>query len=169
MTGEGGLRSRESRGPVAYMARNGVAANLLMFFILAGGLFALRGLVQEVFPEVSLDRINIAVPYPGATPDEIEESIIVKIEEQIEGVEGIKQIRSTASEGRGSVVAELNLGEDVSRALDDIKARIDRIQTFPAGAERPEVTELTNRQSVIRIVLYGDVSERSLKELAYRA
>ena len=168
MTGEGGLRSRESRGPVAYMARNGVAANLLMFFILAGGLFALRGLVQEVFPEVSLDRINIAVPYPGATPDEIEESIIVKIEEQIEGVEGIKQIRSTASEGRASVVAELNLGEDVSRALDDIKARIDRIQTFPAGAERPEVTELTNRQSVIRIVLYGDVSERSLKELAYR-
>ena len=168
MTDEGGLRSRERRGPVAYMARNGVAANLLMFFILAGGLFALRGLVQEVFPEVSLDRVNIAVPYPGATPDEIEESIIVKIEEQIEGVEGIKRIRSTASEGRGSVVAELNLGEDVSRALDDIKAQIDRIQTFPAGAERPEITELTNRQSVIRIVLYGDVSERSLKELAYR-
>lgn len=62
MTDEGGLRSRERRGPVAYMARNGVAANLLMFFILAGGLFALRGLVQEVFPEVSLDRVNIAVP-----------------------------------------------------------------------------------------------------------
>ena len=156
------------KGPIAYMARNGVAANLLMFFILAGGLFALRGLVQEVFPEVSLDRISVAVPYPGATPDEVEESIIVKIEEQLEGVDGIKQIRSTALEGRGSVVAELNLGEDLSRALDDIKAQIDRIQTFPADAERPEVTELTTRQSVIRIVLYGDVPERSLKELAYR-
>ncbi len=162
------LRRREKRGPVAYMARNGVAANLLMAFILVAGLFALRGLVQEVFPEVSLDRINISVPYPGATPDEVEESIIVKIEEQIEAVDGIKEIRSTASEGRASVVAELRLGEDLNRALDDIKAQIDRIQTFPLGAERPEVTELTNRQSVIRLVLFGDVPERTLKELAYR-
>ena len=159
---------RESRGPIAYMARNGVAANLLMLFILLGGLFALRGLVQEVFPEISMDRVSISVAYPGATPDEIEESIILKIEERIEGVDGLKQIRSTAAEGRGSVVAELNPGEDAARALDDIKARIDRIQTFPAGAERPEVTEVTNRQSVIRLVVFGDVSERTLKEIAYR-
>ena len=162
------LRRREKRGPIAYMARNGVAANLLMFFILVAGFFSLQGLVQEVFPEVSLDRIRINVPYPGATPDEVEESIILKIEEQLEGVEGIKALRSTAAEGRGSVVAELNLGEDLSRALDDVKAQIDRIQTFPAGAERPEVTEVTSRQSVIRIVIYGGVSERSLKEVAYR-
>ena len=161
------LRPREMRGPVAYMARNGVAANLLMLFILVAGFFALRGLVQEVFPEVSLDRIRITVPYPGATPDEVEESIILKIEEQIEGVDGVKRVRSTAAEGRGSVVVELNLGEDLSRALDDVKAQIDRIQTFPAGAERPEVTEVTSRQSVIRIALHGDVSERSLKEVAY--
>ncbi len=159
----------ESRGPISYMARNGVAANLLMLFILVGGLFALRGLVQEVFPEISMDRVLVSVAYPGATPDEIEESIILKIEEQIEGVEGLKHIRSTVSEGRGSVVAELNLGEDLNRALDDIKAQVDRIQTFPAGAERPEVSEVTNRQSVIRLVLYGDVSERTLKELAYQA
>ena len=162
------LRRREKRGPIAYMARNGVAANLLMFFILVAGFFSLQGLVQEVFPEVSLDRIRINVPYPGATPDEVEESIILKIEEQLEGVEGIKALRSTAAEGRGSVVAELNLGEDLSRALDDVKAQIDRIQTFPAGAERPEVTEVTSRQSVIRIVIYGEVSERNLKEVAYR-
>ncbi len=165
-TAEG--RAPESRGPIAYMARNGVAANLLMLFILAAGLFALRGLVQEVFPEISLDRIRVSVAYPGATPDEIEESIILKVEEQIEGVEGLKHIRSTVSEGRGSVIAELNLGEDLNRALDDIKARVDRIQTFPAGAERPEVSEITNQQSVIRLVLHGDVSERTLKELAYR-
>ena len=158
----------ESRGPISYMARNGVAANLLMFFILIAGLFALRGLVQEVFPEISMDRVMVSVAYPGATPDEIEESIVLKIEEQIEGVEGLKHVRSTVSEGRGSVVAELNLGEDLNRALDDIKAQVDRIQTFPGGAERPEVSEITNRQSVIRVVLYGDVSERTLKELAYR-
>ena len=159
---------REARGPIAYMARNGVAANLLMFFILAAGFFSLRGLVQEVFPEISLDRVMISVPYPGATPDEIEESILRKIEEQIEAVDDIKEIRSTAAEGRGSVTVELQLGADVARALDDIKAQVDRIQTFPAGAERPEVSELTNRQSVIRLVLFGDVGERTLKELAYR-
>ena len=168
MMAEPGAPGGESRGPISYMARNGVAANLLMVFILIAGLFALRSLVQEVFPEISMDRVLVSVAYPGATPDEVEESIILKIEEQIEGVDGLKQIRSTAAEGRASVVAELNLGEDMDRALDDIKARIDRIQTFPGGAERPEVTEITNRQSVIRIVLYGDVSERTLKELAYR-
>ena len=157
-----------SRGPIAYMARNGVAANLLMMFILIAGLFALRGLVQEVFPEISMDRVLVSVAYPGATPDEIEESIVLKIEEQIEGVEGLRHIRSTVSEGRGSVVAELNMGEDLNRALDDIKAQVDRIQTFPGGAERPEVSEVTNQQSVIRVVLYGDVPERALKELAYR-
>ena len=150
------------------MARNGVAANLLMFFILIAGFFALSTLVQEVFPEVSLDRVQISVPYPGATPDEIEESIVLKIEEQIESVEGLKQIRSTVSEGGGSVVAEAERGTDLSRFLDDIKAQIDRIQTFPAGAERPEVTELTNRQSVIRLVVYGDIAERALKEIAYQ-
>ena len=96
----------ESRGPISYMARNGVAANLLMLFILIAGFFALRGLVQEVFPEISMDRILVSVAYPGATPDEIEESIILKIEEQIEGVEGLKHIRSTVTEGRGSVVAD---------------------------------------------------------------
>ena len=155
-------------GAIAYMARNGVAANLLMFFILAAGLYCLRGLVQEVFPEVSMDRVLVSVSYPGATPDEVEESIVLKIEEQIKGIDGLKQVRSTVTEGGGSVVAELKMGEDVNRALDDIKALVDRIQTFPAGTERPEVTEVTNRQSVIRIVLYGDVSERTLKELAYR-
>lgn len=168
MSRDDSLRRRERRGPIAYMAQNGVAANLLMFFILIAGFFALTTLVQEVFPEISMDRVNISVPYPGATPDEVEESIILKIEEQIKGVEGLKQIRSTAAEGRGSVVAEVELGEDLNRFLDDVKAQIDRIQTFPADAERPEVTEVTNRQSVIRLVLYGDVSERALKEVAYR-
>ena len=161
-------RPQEARGPIAYMARNGVAANLLMFFILAAGFFSLNGLVQEVFPEISLDQVIISVPYPGATPDEVEESILRKIEERIEAVDDVKEIRSTAAEGRGSVTVELQLGADVARALDDVKAQVDRIQTFPAGAERPEVSELTNRQSVIRLVLFGDVGERTLKELAYR-
>ena len=156
------------RGPVAYMAKNGVAADLLLFFLLFSGIFALGSLVQEVFPEFSLDTVQVSVVYPGATPEEVEESIVRKIEEQIDGVEGIKEITASASEGLGVVTVELKLGTDVSRALDDIKAEVDRIPTFPVRAERPEVRELTNRSSVVRLAIFGDASERTIKELAYR-
>ncbi|MDX1530726.1 MAG: efflux RND transporter permease subunit, partial [Rhodothermales bacterium] len=156
-------------GPVAYMARNGVAANLLMAFLLVGGLFAYTRIVQEVFPEYSLDTVQVTVAYPGATPEEVEESIVQKIEEAIESVEGVKEITATAAEGAGTVSAELKVGTDVARALDDVKSAVDQIQTFPDEAEEPDVRELTTRQSVIKIALYGDVPERSLKELAYRA
>jgi multidrug efflux pump subunit AcrB len=150
------------------MARNRVAANLLMVFLVAAGLFSLRGIVQEVFPEFSLDQVSISVLYPGATPEEVEESILRKIEEQIESVEGVKSITSTAGESLGQVSVELRLGTDVSQALDDIKAEVDQITTFPASAERPEVRELTNRQNVMRIAIHGDVPERTVKEVAYR-
>ena len=160
--------NRRRRGAIAYMAGNGVAANLLMFFIVAAGFAALGGLVQEVYPEFSLDRIQVSVSYPGATPEEVEESILRKIEQQIEAVDGVKDMTSAATEQLGSVTADLKLGTDVTRALNDIKVEVDRIRTFPAGAERPEVRELTTRQGVIRLALYGDVPERTLKELAYQ-
>ncbi len=155
-------------GPIAYMANNGVASNLLMVFLLAAGLLSLGRLVQEVFPEINLDTISISVVYPGATPEEVEESVVQKIEEAIKAVEGIREITASASEGVGTVSAELKLGSDIARVLDEIKAEVDQIQTFPDEAEEPNIRELTNRQSVIKIALYGDVSERALKELAYR-
>ena len=167
MNGNDGLSRRERRGPIAYMAGNGVAANLLMVFILIAGLVASNNLVQEVLPEVSLDQVEVSVRYPGATPEEVEESIILKIEEQIEGVDGLKEIRSTAAQGYGSVVAQVESGEDLDRVLDDVKAQVD-LQTFPAEAERPEVRELTNRHYVIRLVVHGNAPERTLKELAHR-
>ncbi|MDE2721496.1 efflux RND transporter permease subunit [Candidatus Palauibacter polyketidifaciens] len=156
------------RGAVAYMARNGVAANLLMAFILAAGLASLPGLVQEMYPVPSSNHIEITVPYPGATPHEVEESIILKIEERVGTVNGVKDVTSVAAEGMASVMAVLETGADINRALNDIEAAVGSIQSFPGGAERPEVRERANRQSVIRLVLYGDVPERALKELAYR-
>jgi multidrug efflux pump subunit AcrB len=159
---------REQRGPVAFMARNRVAANLLMVFLLAAGTFASTALVQEVFPEFSLESIVITVAYPGATPEEVEESIIRKIEEQVESVEGVKEITATAGEGLAQVTVELKLGSDLSKALDDIKAEVDQITTFPVAAERPEIRELTNRQNAMRIVIYGDAPERTIKEVAYQ-
>ena len=150
------------------MARHGVAANLLMFFIVAAGLVSMGGLVQEAFPVLSFDFIEVSVPYPGATPDEIEESIILRIEEQLSGLNGVRDVSAVAGEGLASVMAGLKTGTNIGRALADIEAAVNRIQTFPAGAERPEIRQMTNRQSVIRLALYGDVSERALKEAAYR-
>jgi len=150
------------------MARNGVAANLLMFFIVAAGLVSMGGLVQEAFPVLSFDHVEISVSYPGATPGEVEESIVIKIEDRIESLDGVREVTSVAAEGQASVMAGLRTGTDIARALDDIESAVNRIDDFPAGAERPHVREMTNRHSVIRLVLYGDVSERALKELAHR-
>lgn len=158
----------EQKGVVAFMARNGVAANLLMVFFVIAGLLSFSTIVQEVFPENSLDTIQVSVAYPGATPDEVEESIIQKIEESVKAIEGIKKITSNASENVGTVAIELDLGTDIARALDDVKSEIDQIQTFPDDAEEPNVRELTTRQSVVRIAIFGDVSERALKETAYQ-
>lgn len=156
------------RGAVPYMARNGVAANLLMVFILAAGLASLPGLVQEMYPVPSSNHIEITVPYPGATPYEVEDSIVLKIEERIGTVDGVKDVTSVAAEGMASVMAVLQTSADINRALNDIESAVGSIQSFPGGAERPEIRERANRQSVIRLVLYGDVPERTLKELAYR-
>ena len=154
-------------GPIAFMARNSVAANVLMLFLVLAGLAAARNLVQEVLPELSLDQVQVLVLYPGATPAEIEESVVRRIEERIRGVEGLDRTEATASEGFGSVIARFKSDADMNAALNEVKAEVDRIVTFPADAERPQVREVTSRQNVIRLLVHGDVPERTLKELAY--
>ncbi len=106
--------------------------------------------------------------YPGAAPDEVEESIVAKIEEEVRGLEDVKSVKSVAAPGIASVRVELKTDTDISRAMDDIKAAVGRIQSFPGAAERPEFREMSNRQSMIRLIAYGDISERALKELAYQ-
>ena len=164
---DGHFDRRNIRGPIGFMAKNGIAANVVMLFLVLAGLASARNLVQEVLPELSLDRVQILVPYPGAAPEEVEESIVRRIEERIRAVDGLSRVEATASEGLASVIAEFTSGTDVNRALNDVKAEVDRIPTFPAATERPEIREITSRQSVIRLLVYGDVPERTLKELAY--
>ena len=156
-------------GPIGYMARNGVAANLLMVLIAAMGIVGLTRVRQEAFPVLPLDAVEVLVTYPGAAPDDVEQSIVLAIEEAVGGLDSVREVTAVATEGAASVIVRLKAGTDARNAVDDIEAAIDAIRGFPARAERPEVREMTNRQSVIRLVLYGDVSERALKELAYRA
>ena len=158
----------EPAGPIAFMASNPVAANLLMLGILAAGIVSLTGLEREAWPTVPFNMIEVNMAYPGAAPDEVEESIIAKIEEEVRGLEDVKSVKSIAAPGIASVRVELKTDTDISRAMDDIKAAVGRIQSFPGAAERPDFREMSNRQSMIRLIVYGDISERALKELAYQ-
>ncbi len=158
----------EAAGPIAYMASNGVAANLLMVGILVAGVASFFGLELEAWPTVPFNQVEVSVAYPGATPEEVEEAIVAKIEDEVEGLGDVKAVKSVAAPGMASVRVEMISGTDMNDALADVEAAVGRIQTFPGEAERPQIREMTNAQSVMRLILYGDVSERALKELAYR-
>ncbi|UCG56081.1 MAG: efflux RND transporter permease subunit [Phycisphaerales bacterium] len=159
-------RSQNERGVLGWFASNHVAANLLMLLIVAAGLLAIFSARLEVFPEMSLDMINIMVPYLGASPADVEEGVCTRVEEAIAGVDGIKRMTSTAGEGMGSTLVEVEEYADVQEVLDDVKAEIDTIITFPKETEKPIISELKTRFRVISIVVYGDVSEHVLKRLA---
>jgi multidrug efflux pump subunit AcrB len=148
------------------MAQNHVAANLLMMVFVVGGIVLGYSIKQEVFPEITLDMIKVSVAYPGAGPEEVEDGILLKIEDNLTGVDGIEEIKSVAAEGMGTVTAEIRAGEDPDNVLQDIKTEVDRIITFPEDAEKPVVNKVLNRYEVISVVVYGSVSERSLREQA---
>jgi multidrug efflux pump subunit AcrB len=152
--------------PIRWMARNHVAANLLMIALILGGLLAGRALKVEVFPETDLDMMTISVVYPGAGPSEVEEGIIQPIEEAIQGQEGVKRVTSTANEGVGTVTVEVVEGEDVDLVLQDIKAAVDRIVTFPQQAERPVIKKVIRKRSVISVMVHGDVDTWTLRQHA---
>jgi len=137
----------------------------MMVFII-GGLAMGFSVKQEVFPEINLDRIQVSVAYPGAGPDEVEEGIVLQIEENISGIDGIKEVTSTAAEGYGVVIALIRDGEDADLILQDVKSAVDRIITFPEDAERPVINKMLNRREVASLAIYGNVSERSLREQA---
>jgi multidrug efflux pump subunit AcrB len=158
----------ERPGPIAYMASNSIAANLLMMGIIAAGLVSLSGLDREAWPTTPFYHIEVSMVYPGATPEEIQESIVVKIENQVSGLDDVKAVKSVAAPGMASVRVQMDSRTDMARALDDIESAVNQIQSFPLGAERPRFREMDNRMSMIRLIVHGDISERSLKELAYR-
>ena len=150
---------------IEWMARNSVAANLLMIFIAVSGFIAITTVTEEVFPEIELDRIRISVPYLGAAPEEVEEAVVIRIEEAIQGIDGIKEIQSTASEGSASVMIELELGADSRKVVDDVKSNVDAITTFPLETEKPIITELTARNQVTDISISGQVDILSAHHL----
>lgn len=151
------------RGIISWFAQNHVAANLLMLFVLAAGVFTLFSIKVEIFPEVAADQIVIKVEYRGASPQEIEESVIKPIEERIASLSGIDRILSVAREGEGLITVEVLEGWDARELLDEVKTEVDGITTLPAQAERPIVKKVIIRREVINLVLSGEVDKETLK------
>jgi len=153
---------------IAWFARNGVAANLLALILCVGGLIVSLGIKLELFPQFDLDVVIVAVPYPGAAPEDVEEGICLRIEEEIQDLQGIKKITSTAAEGIGTVVVEVERGYSPKTVLDQVKVRIDAIDNFPLEAEEPVVEQPEIERDTITIAVHGDLDERTLKALAER-
>ncbi|QDU37756.1 Multidrug resistance protein MdtB [Maioricimonas rarisocia] len=158
--------NQHGSGPIAWMARNAIAANLLMVILLGGGIWSAFVIQKEVFPQFQLDVVEISVGYPGAAPTEVEQGILRPIEEAVRGIEGIREITSEAREGRGQMLIELVAGRDRMLAFQDIDQAVSRIQTFPDDIEQPEVSLQSEQQEVMQINLYGPVDAWTLRQLA---
>lgn len=148
---------------IAWFARNHVAANLLMLMMIVGGIISLPTIDQRAFPEITVDVIAINVVYLGAAPEEVEQGVCIRIEEEIYGIDGIEEITSSAAEGACGVSAEIMSDYPIDRALSEIKNAVDSITTFPDETEKPIVSHIDVRNTAIEIAVSADASERSLK------
>lgn len=159
-----------SRSPYAalieWFARNSVAANLLMAILLVGGLVSAFTIKKEIQPKIETNFITVTMPFLGASPEDVEEGVLIKIEEAIQDIQGIKEISSTARRGSGTVQVEVLAEYDVAEVMDEVKSRVDAIPTFPENTENPVVSRTRFEQQVVMLTVYGDVPERTLKEFA---
>ena len=151
---------------ISWFAKNGVAANLLLGIIVIAGIFSIKGMKMELFPDFDLDLVSITVPYPGAAPLEVEDGICKQIEEKIWDLSGIKKLVSYSREGEGVVGVQVERGNDPQELADKIKVRVDSILNFPEEAEKPIVEVATQRRRVLAVAIHGNCDEKSLRKIA---
>jgi len=154
------------RKVVSYLIRYPVWVNVIMFSVIIFGLISLAQIRFSLFPENEPHSINIEVTYPGASPEEVSEGVVLKIEEQLEGLEGVDRITSTSRENMGTVVVEAYFDANIDDVLTDVKNAVDRINSFPEGAEKPVIYERKFSSRVMTFVLHGDADLYSLKYIA---
>ncbi len=160
---------RDNGGIIGWFARNHVAANLLMFAIVAGGLYTLfNNLKKETMPSMPQNQIQVYVPFRGGTPEEVEEGVLLKVEEAIKTVEGLGDVRSQANEGSGSIRVDVASGYELDEVLDEIKLAVDSISSFPSETERPIIREFRGwgGPGVINVQVFGDVDIFTLRDIA---
>ncbi|WP_286830568.1 MULTISPECIES: efflux RND transporter permease subunit [Kordiimonas] len=153
-------------GLIEWWARNKVAANLLMFGIFMSGFFAFTSMERELDPQVRFPGLQIVVAWPGASPVEVEEQIVARIEESVRDLDNIEWVRSFAGESSGEIYILAEQSVDFTQFMNDVKIRVDSISSFPRDIEPPRVQQWVNRNEMIRVAVHGDIGERPLKRLA---
>jgi multidrug efflux pump subunit AcrB len=151
---------------IKILLKNPVFVNMLMFIILVSGIVGAYSMTREMFPRFDQDTVSVSVGYSGVDPEEIEEAVCLKLEEAIDGIEGVKEIQTTAAEGSGSATVQVLEGYDVNDVYEDIKSAVDAISTFPDGVDRPIIKKVKFTGNVLSIIIWGDLPERQLKETA---
>jgi multidrug efflux pump subunit AcrB len=151
---------------IKLLLKNPVFVNMIMFIVLASGVISALSMTRELFPKFDLDMVSVSVGYSGADPAEIEESICLKLEEAIDGIEGVKELQTSAREGSGSALIKIEDGYDLNDVYEDIEGAVDVISSFPDGADRPIIKKMKFTGSVLSIIIWGDLPERQLKETA---
>jgi multidrug efflux pump subunit AcrB len=160
------MTSKPTNGIIEWITRHGVMPNLLMITLIIGGLVMSTQIKKEVFPEFELDMVTVTVPYPGASPEEIEQGILLVIEEAVRGLDGVKKITSRANDSSGTVSIELEDGENRQQRYQEVQEEVNRIRTFPEEAEKPKITLVSRKREVLQLQLYGDAPESVLREIA---
>ncbi|QJQ95812.1 MULTISPECIES: efflux RND transporter permease subunit [Halomonadaceae] len=154
------------QGPIAWMINHGVAPHLLMALLIVGGLMTSLTIKKEVFPDFEIEVVQVSVSYPGATPEEVEQSILLAVEAELSDIEGIDELTSSASEGSASVSATLVDGVEVMRVYQDIQQAVNAITTFPPAADPPRIALAGRSRSVLQLQVHGNVGARALHDAA---
>ncbi len=150
---------------IRWFAYNDVAANLLMVLLILAGLFSIPRIPMEILPQYESDVVNIRIANPGATPEEMEREVVMRVEEAIHDLEGIKEIISTAVEGTSTVDVEIKRDYDTRTVMDDLQTRINAINNFPQEIERPDIKIVQRNFDVISVVVAGDMGELDLRRI----
>lgn len=140
-----------------------VPARLLMMGLIIAGIYCGLTMRREFFPQTDPDRARILLPFPGATPQEIEESLARKVEDAVADLEEIEKIETIIGEGRGVVIVQFHDGIELRTGIDEVQTAVDSLQDLPADAERIRVQELRPNIPVAMVTLFGDVDEATLK------
>ena len=153
-------------GAIKWFSRNHVAGNFLMLTVMIAGMVSWFSMKKEIFPETAFDAVAVRVPYPNATPEEVETGVCIPIEEAIADLQGIKKIRSTATQNIGTVIVEVETGFRVRDVMSDVKSRIDAIDNFPEETEQPVLEEIVIKAPVMSLTLTAETDEATLNRLA---
>lgn len=153
---------------IYWFTRNHVAANFLMLGVVVMGFVTWPTLKKEIFPETAVDVVAVTIPYPNATPAEVERGVCIPVEEAIQDVDGIDRIKSSASPSAGSVSIEVKSGHDIREVMDDVKTRVDAIDNFPEEAEKPTIKEIVLNAQVLSVAISADTDEKTLRKMADR-